>query len=110
MCPSGLHSALNRFDISMANRWGYLKAALETKGRPMPVIDSLIAATALERGLTLVARKAQDFADTGVKIFNPWVRNARSHAPPCSDLRGFFISSKGAKDNREHQYSLSYIG
>ena len=60
------------FDITMANRWGDLKAGLESKGRPMPVIDSLMAATALARGLTLVTRNTQDFADTGVKIFDPW--------------------------------------
>lgn len=60
------------FDISMANRWGELKAGIESKGRPMPVIDSLIAATALARDLTLVTRNESDFADTGVKIYNPW--------------------------------------
>jgi len=57
----------------MANRWGNFKAALETKGRPMPVIDSLIAATALDRDLTLVTRNDEDFANTGAKIVNPWL-------------------------------------
>ena len=60
------------FDISMANCWGDLKADLESKGRPMPVIDSLIAATALDRDLTLVTRNDSDFTDTGVKLLNPW--------------------------------------
>ncbi|MEQ1605639.1 MAG: type II toxin-antitoxin system VapC family toxin [Pyrinomonadaceae bacterium] len=60
------------FDIIMANRWGNLKADLESKGRPMPVVDSLMAATALARDLTLVTRNTQDFASTGVKIFDPW--------------------------------------
>jgi predicted nucleic acid-binding protein len=60
------------FDLSMANRWGELKATLESKGRPMPVIDSLMAATALAGDLTLVTRNVADFADTGVKIFDPW--------------------------------------
>jgi len=44
--------------------------SLETKGRPMPAIDSLIAATALD--LTLVTRNTDDFAETGVEIVNPW--------------------------------------
>lgn len=60
------------FDLIMANRWGDLKANLESKGRPMPVIDSLMAATALARDLTLVTRNTPDFAHTGVMIFDPW--------------------------------------
>ena len=38
----------------------------------LPVIDSLIAATALERDLTLVTRNESDFEPTGVKILNVW--------------------------------------
>ena len=34
--------------------------------------DSLIAATALVHGMTLVTRNEADFAKTGVMIFNPW--------------------------------------
>lgn len=60
------------FDISMAGHWGAMIATLESKGGPMPVIDSLMAATALARDLTLVTRNASDFTDTGVKIFDPW--------------------------------------
>jgi toxin FitB len=33
--------------------------------------DGLIAATALEHGLTLVTRNAKDFESIGVTIFNP---------------------------------------
>lgn len=60
------------FDISMANCWGPLIAELESKGRPMPIIDSLMAATALARDLILVTRNTEDFAETGVKLFDPW--------------------------------------
>jgi len=38
----------------------------------MPVIDSLIAATALEHNLTLVTRNESDFAETGVSVLNIW--------------------------------------
>src|SRR5687768_15803497 len=34
-------------DLRVMRRWASMIAALESKGRPMPVIDSLIAATAL---------------------------------------------------------------
>jgi toxin FitB len=61
------------FDISTANRWGDLKADLETKGQPIPVIDSLMAATALEHDLTIVTRNEADFSATGVTLKNPWL-------------------------------------
>jgi toxin FitB len=34
--------------------------------------DSMIAATALTHGFTLVTRNTADFAGTGVALFNPW--------------------------------------
>jgi len=39
---------------------------------PRPVIDSLIAATALEHGLTVVTRNVADFRPLGVPVLNPW--------------------------------------
>ncbi|MEM7064124.1 MAG: type II toxin-antitoxin system VapC family toxin [Cyanobacteria bacterium P01_B01_bin.77] len=39
---------------------------------PMPDYDALIAATALEHGLTVVTRNAGDFKKTGVKLLNPF--------------------------------------
>ena len=39
---------------------------------PMDDRDSLIAATALVHGLTLVTRNVRPFENTGVEIFNPW--------------------------------------
>jgi predicted nucleic acid-binding protein len=56
-------------DAGVAARWG---ALLARAGRPLPAIDSLLAATALHHNLTLVTRNVTDFADTGVAVFNPW--------------------------------------
>jgi toxin FitB len=54
-------------DAEIAQAWGRLSAA-----RPLPVIDGLIAATALVRGMTLVTRNVRDIAATGVALVNPW--------------------------------------
>lgn len=39
---------------------------------PQPAMDSLIAATAIAHGMTLVTRNEVDFQQTGAKTFNPW--------------------------------------
>ena len=60
------------FDLEAARIWADVMATLEKKGRPLPVIDSLIAATALAHDLTLVTRNSPDFAATNVKILDLW--------------------------------------
>lgn len=52
--------------------WGNLVGQLEQNGRPIPAIDSLIAAIAIHNSLSLVTRNEKDFAGTGVVIINPW--------------------------------------
>lgn len=56
-------------DIQVADRWGRLVAQV---GRPVPAIDSLLAATALHHDLALVTRNVRDFAYPGLEIINPW--------------------------------------
>jgi len=56
-------------DVAVADRWGRLVGAA---GRPLPAIDSLLAATALVHGLTLATRNTQDFAGLPVPMVNPW--------------------------------------
>ena len=59
-------------DIAVVLVWGKLVADLEKQGKPMPAIDSLLAATALQGGLTLVTRNEDDFAHCGAAVINPW--------------------------------------
>lgn len=53
----------------VTDRWGRLAA--ESK-RPLPVIDSLLAATALHHELRLVTRNVDDFRFPGLEVINPW--------------------------------------
>ena len=59
-------------DVDILVYWGNMFARLEAKGRPLPAMDSLIAASALEKGFVLVTRNEADFDETGVEIVNPW--------------------------------------
>ena len=54
-------------DVAVARCWGELPA-----GRTLPVIDTLIAATAITHDLTLVTRNTRDVESTGVPLIDPW--------------------------------------
>jgi toxin FitB len=59
-------------DTEALVKWGVLMAHLEEVGRIMPAIDSLIAATALAKKMTLFTRNVNDFESAGIEILNPW--------------------------------------
>jgi len=56
-------------DAKVADRWGRLVAQA---GRPLPAIDSLLAATALTHGLTLITRNLKDFQHPDLAVLDPW--------------------------------------
>ena len=60
-------------DSGVAARWGALVGASEARGQPLPVIDSLIAATGLQHDFTVVTRNTDDLERCGARCFNPWV-------------------------------------
>jgi len=61
-----------RIDMEEVNKWGELLAAAEQKGKPLPAIDTLIAATAQVHDLSVVTRNTQDMEGSGVEVINPW--------------------------------------
>lgn len=61
-------------DNAVSDHWGRMSAI-----RPVPVIDGLLAATALTNGLTLVTRNDRDVAGLGATVLNPF--NAAENRP-----------------------------
>ena len=59
-------------DVQTMEGWGKLMAGLHALGFSLPIMDSLIAATAIAHGFTLVTRNVQDFENSGIKLHNPW--------------------------------------
>ncbi|MBV9505193.1 MAG: type II toxin-antitoxin system VapC family toxin [Acidobacteriia bacterium] len=56
---------------SIAERWGVLEAMCQSHGTPVNTADGMIAATALEHGLTVVTRNVKDFSLSSVPLFRP---------------------------------------
>lgn len=54
-------------DLGIADRWGRLRTM-----RPIPVVDALLAASAIERDMVLVTRNVRDVEGTGVQVLNPF--------------------------------------
>lgn len=59
------------FDSHTASIWGTMKGQALKQGINLPVIDSLIAATALQHDLVLVTENVKDFKYTSVHLINP---------------------------------------
>jgi len=64
---AGFAERILKIDDRVAQAWGRLSA----RGS-FPVIDALLAATALMHGLTLVTRNLKDVERSGARCFNPF--------------------------------------
>jgi predicted nucleic acid-binding protein len=59
-------------DDEVADRWGVIMGRAVARKIALPVIDGLLAATALHYNLTLVTRNSKDVVTTEALVFNPW--------------------------------------
>ena len=61
---------------AVVRRWGAISGRVRRDtGHPPPVIDTLLAATAIEHDLYLATRNVSDASRSGAAIFNPWSDN-----------------------------------
>lgn len=67
--PQWFENRILPIDAHVADRWGRLQSDMK---KPLPAIDSLIAATALHHDLRIVTRNVQDFQYPGLEIICPW--------------------------------------
>ena len=67
--PRFFRGRILSIDCGVADRWGRL---LAEANRPLPAVDSLIGATALHHGLSVVTRNEKDFTHPGLAVINPW--------------------------------------
>src|SRR2546425_2765729 len=64
--PEWFEGRILLVDQPIADRWGVLRAQAQMKGRPLSVIDALLAATAIQHNLTIVSRNVSDFSVVGL--------------------------------------------
>ncbi|QWF69795.1 type II toxin-antitoxin system VapC family toxin [Methylomonas paludis] len=60
-------------DAEISLEWGNMQGQAIRSGTTLPVIDSLIAATAKCHNLTLVTRNLEDFKNLPINLNNPWL-------------------------------------
>ena len=63
----GYRDRLVDIDLGVAQEWGRISAP-----DPLPVVDGLLAASAIARDWTLVTRNVRDLNRCGVRLLNPF--------------------------------------
>ena len=60
-------------DDAIVRRWGAISGGVKREtGHSQPVIDTLLAASAIEAEFYLVSRNSRDLAASGAVVFDPW--------------------------------------
>jgi len=70
LLPDRFHNRILPVDHAVAIKFGEIQAKLG----PLPSLDTLIAATAIVRRLTLVTHNTKDMMRTGATVFDPWLK------------------------------------
>ena len=68
----GYRRRLIDVDADIGELWGRLNGQALAQGEKPQVMDNLIAASAISRGLVLATRNTKDFRRAKLTLFNPW--------------------------------------
>jgi hypothetical protein len=60
------------WDAAISRRWAKLVVDVKQKGETMPLLDGMIAATALQHDLTIATRNVRDFQKAGLRPLDPF--------------------------------------
>ena len=69
---SRFENRIVEIDIETMLVWGEMSASLQALGTPMPIMDSLIAATCKTKNYTLVTRNTKDFLHLDIVLIDPF--------------------------------------
>lgn len=72
MVAQVFHGRVLPLDAAAAEAYGSIVAQREAHGRPITVIDAMIAAIARSNNAELATRNTRDFTATGLKLINPF--------------------------------------
>ena len=70
--PNRFENRIIDIDTESMLKWGTISWQLKKTGKPMPIMDSLIAATCLAKDFALITRNEKDFAYLPIEIVNPF--------------------------------------
>lgn len=59
-------------DVNIMITWGKINQTLKNIGKPLPIMDSLIASSCIYGNFTLVTRNEKDFQNLDITIVNPF--------------------------------------
>lgn len=59
-------------DMETMLKWGKINAQLQKIGKPMPIMDSLIASSCLSKEFVLITRNEKDFYSFEIEMVNPF--------------------------------------
>jgi hypothetical protein len=70
---AGFEDRVLSFSQTTSPHWAQMVAKAEASGHTLSSFDSIIAAVALEHGLTIMTRNVKDFTHAPVVLLNPWL-------------------------------------